>query len=501
MLYYDGFGRLEESTSPDGLVKSQTYANNALVDTMTLRNSGVSESHQFHFDYDDPLHRLTQISQVKADGTTRELQSFGYDDFGNASTLTDKTSSFTNETRRLFDNLGNLLTEESSLSGAGVRNYTNKVKYAINYVAGFREVQLPDLDNRSRPVLWNRARYQSDRAGRHQRLDLDRQPFATQANLGQQPVSTAIKEAGFTKTAQLSPWLEVTNLRVAAFQGIFAATFDSHLDNTGRVLATRFQTQDPAVERTTFFEHDAYGAVVGEGSVERFEPLPIQAWFTATTNSTSPTYWRMSHRDYDQVENLCRAYRKIGPGGPDSPEQTVNEVFYSSAPPQEDLRKLSSAALASAKSDQLRTIVSKAGIPEQLDYDYRGQLRGYRAYEGTNAYQWQLTYDPLGRLSKAQKEVAGEHTTVQTLEFAYDALNRRVLKKVVVHQHTKLQHFGNADGQLALVKANGGDPSEPWVVDSQYLWGATPGDLLMAVLSQDAVEHNGEADLKRYYFH
>ena len=319
-------------------------------------------------------------------------------------------------------------------------------------------------------------------------------------NLGPLTTSTTIKDAGLKKAINTTPWLEVTNIRVSALKGDFTTELDYQLDGSGRVISSRFRSQNPPVEKTSFYEHDSYGAVSSEGSIERFEPDPTKAWRIATSEPTDPLYWRMSHRTYDKTENLTRTFRKIGAS--DAPEHSVNKVYYSSAPPVENVKAPSSATLGLAKSGQLRSIATEAGISQSLDYDYRGQLAGYSSYEGTNTFLWHLDYDPLGRLCRAEKSTSGQSNVIQTLQFAYDALNRRILKKVVDHRQstTKLEHFGYAGEDLVLVKENGGDSMKPWVIESQYLWGAGAGDLLMVALCQDAVEQNGEAEFRRYYF-
>jgi RHS repeat-associated protein len=157
------------------------------------------------------------------------------------------------------------------------------------------------------------------------------------------------------------------------------------------------------------------------------------------------------------------------------------------------------------KAQVVQDLPCQARLAAHYEYDRFGRLTSYHSSATGQRLRWEIEYDVLGRVvgmkgfdsQPQQPQPREEHNQAKPeskqpqyeLRLAYDPFNRRIVKYVQKNGGTT--HDGNPTvpditvhamlytSQRPAVKlCKPTDPTKPWTIEGQYIWGAGPSKVL-----------------------
>jgi hypothetical protein len=252
---------------------------------------------------------LRRILAVKDDTKGTLIQNFEYDRFGNVILAEDHGNPRCLVTvKRRFDNLGNILYEETSPEGG-----PSEVKVAYEYAPaeGTQRVRLLGLKGQ-REDLWQQMDSSSDRAGRTASIAVDGDSnFCQYKYVGSQVVRKTLAQGGIELGIDTSPLLEPL---VYSFQELSSVAVvcrvDYRLDSHGLVAASTAEVPQMQWQRSQFYQHNSLCTLIAELAEDRLCSNLEQRRETVLNDLTSPGAWRARWSRYDEAGNLTTTFRK-----------------------------------------------------------------------------------------------------------------------------------------------------------------------------------------------
>lgn len=524
--HYDSLGRLVRQDQPDGLHVSREYGEGGgMVTRMAWRHSTKPDAilRDVAFRY-GPQRRLDAVLRP---GVDEPLQEFEYDAWGNCNVTKNRTGHEIMTVRREWDNLGLQCREQISYGPAILQDL--KIENAPE--SGYRRLQW-QRPNALPTTFWTEATYQSDLDGRVSSLSLNGAPFCQWAYQGQVPVSRSIPSSRTRRTLSLNSMGEIVGLMVEAQRGKTwtALSYMRYaLDSRGSVTASAIRLSggpgQPESVLSQFSDLDAYRQIIGSAQ----EPV---AWddldarrreLLTIGDSAAAVLATRIHRD--QAGNVFARYQGRWSDTPLDTAQERGSLYSPGDPialsPQEDptadatrlVGMLPEHNRLKLASNRLTTTANQGRKGQSYKYDLLGQLSEYPGtyWDGQNSQPvfWSLTFDSLGRLTRmeavhrdpAETEPTANATSVAEIEFAYDADNRRIVKRVMDHGSNRVRREATLyceDRQTIIMEQNG---DGAWVPVQQYVWGASPAEALQVISSPQKVGTGASPELERFTLH
>lgn len=522
---YDAIGRSVSICQPDGLVVNRKYDDRSLPIEMTwthLTNpTNVLRKLSLSFGL---LGRLSEIRNG-VDGKT--LHKYEYDAYGNRVKAIDLCGQSAVVLTRKFDSFGMTSEEVSS------RGFRFPVRYDEDLVRGKRVVDLDAVfsQNWVRDVAdsnWRRQEETLDSRGRIEEIRLAQRkepfmaaPFASWGYRGGSVIERSVPYSGL-KTAYS---YDKQGLLIGA--DVFRKTQQfgkiSYLyDDSANLIVEAMSWDESALnkyESAQYFAYSAYRQLVAqnvESHIVAKDQLKTRRDEVVNGGSGSLQAVKTSRMAYDQAENLWVEYSggavdKILPNRFDS---SALVKMLSSAPVVVGRSALTQSDRRELASNREVTHVSFAGKDMQAEvnvYDRLGCLKSFDGeyWNGVREFpvKWELDYDALGRLSQMRgmlrESVSAlkEGEVIACLQFAYDAINRRVWKKVddksssVLADRSEWTVYDANNQILVLAEEN-----EKLRLREQYLWNGGSREIVMASLPEGDAENISSGRAVRYYF-
>jgi RHS repeat-associated protein len=490
---YDLFGRLRTEMQPDGLRTVRQYGRGSMITQLSRERNGETETLRFEH---DAMRRLTAIRG----NDNQVVQRFEYHPLGYVVRADDQTIPGRGVTVvRSYDSFGSVLSERTSLP-KDLQPVPREVTRTYDYRRGESSVEI--AANRNTTPFWRRKTFRADGQGRVRRVLLDDQKvFAEYDYVGPLPVVRRIPDSGLVKTTALTPFLEVQAerwTRLAVPQEDFAE-FHYYHDKFGDLEAHDLHLPSQEYQATHLYGYDAFQRLSRQGVLrrifdrrdDRMQYLNDDSKHALPLEST-----RISRTEYDSAGNRIHQYS--------TRDRDAGQHFSPAKPflvPDMQTGLRNAAEHPEMASDRLGAVTAGNQLQQTFDYDSFGRMTTFNSKRNNQALVWQVEYDALGRATKMTGRANG--CKPMTLEFATDAFNRRVMKKVEEDgSNGKITHwaFTTYEDMLPLwVEERITGRREPDIY--QYLWGPGQREALMAVLPKSRVERAEDRVPKRYHLH
>ncbi len=524
--HYDGLGRLARAVQPDGLEVSREYdQSGCMVGRMTWRHISKPDvavrDIEFHY---GARRRLKEVAQA---ADKKILQTFDYDVWGQIKGSADMTGHERVSVRREQDNMGIMWREQ------------------INY----GHVKMQDLEMETNPEqgtnrlhwhqpnalplsFWTDASYKSDLNGRVSSLSLNGKELCRWRYQGQTPISRSIPSSLTEQAISLDAMGEVIGLTVNADSlhkkaplSIMRYALDSGGGQIGASVSLRGNAGQPYSVVCQYNDLDAFRQISASAQ-ESFDFPDLaarQRTLFAPGGSAASVLATRTHRD--EAGNVMATYQGQAADSVLKTALERGELFSSSrmirmaateAGGTDEptlVRKLSEAERLQLASNRQTTAVAQGREGSSSDYDTLGQVAEFDGeYDEGRRKQdvvWHLDFDSLGRLVKMlaterirdKDNAAGPGAKVAELEFVYDTWNRRIVKRVFDHKTSKVRREAAlycGDRQTVILEQ---DEDTSWRPMQEYVWGASPVEVLQVITSPKFSGVGQSAVFENYTLH
>ena len=510
---YDEYGRLRQTENPDGLILTSTFNRHSMPSQMTWTHHSTTDVlRKIEFTY-SPLGQVQRLF----DGKTKDLlQEFTYDGAGMMTKAVDWNGGEQVVLVSKYDTFGQKVESQTILSG----RVFPKQQFDYDPVKGVvHSMWAEEMSG----AFWGKETVRTDAAGRLRSisLDADRMPLVEWQYMGVLPLRRKVNPSSINTEYSYTSLGEVHHQTMCdSFTGEEVGRLDHAYDPHGlmRFSSTLLKSVDKSGEDYQFASYSHF---------DDFRRLTGQnAEFTIPDKDSWPEEWErvFGHSErslanqntlrmrYDQANNIWVKYQgEEFEGEADKFNRIQSPKFISSARPFPEGGFPDKHELASNREVSSASYGETGLVANVKEYDLLGNLVEFKGdyWDGTRKIpvMWKLEYDPLGRLVRmvAKSEDDSENALVKrgvlagVLDFAYDAQNRRIMKRVVDRPSDKASTnttftiysgmrqelvYADRGGQLNLIE--------------EYLWGAGERELVMAALTSD--EKDVSARPVRYYF-
>lgn len=510
--FYDDYGRLQKTENPDGLILTSTFNRHSMpVQMAWTHHSTTDVLRKIEFSY-SPLGQVQKLF----DGKTKVvLQEFSYDGAGMLTRAVDWNGGEGVALESKYDTCGQKVESQTVLSGHPfpVRRFDYDPEKGIAHAA---------WDGAMSGSFWGKETIRTDAAGRLKSimLDADKEPIVEWTYMGRLPLCRKVKPSSINTEYAYTPLGELLYQQMHdSFTGEDVGRLDYAYGPQGQMqfASTQLTAIDTAgnYQFATYSHFDDFRRLTGQNA--EFA-IPDKDGWTNEWNRVFGFYGRsLANQDtqrmrYDQANNIWVKYEgEEFKGNVDEFGRMQSPRFVSSAKPfpigvPADRRELASNREVS------NAVFGKDGLAADVkEYDLLGNLVEFKGHywDGTQKFpvKWRLQYDPLGRLTsmEATSDDDNENAVVRkgelagTLCFAYDAQNRRIMKRVVDRPtgkaSTNISFIVYNGMRQGLVYEKSGDQIE---LVEEYLWGVGQRELVMATLTR--AEKRVSFYPARYYF-
>ena len=517
---YDEFGRVAKTVNPDGLVLEYEY--NAHSYPVRMRWTHLAESPtNILRDVRLVYNAFGQVVKVVDGKTDQLLQAFEYDVQGRLTCATDRNQSGIVKQGFAYDSLGQVVSERMNLDGEDFPLH----RLSSDPVAGKKTAAWEELECFG-SAYWLKEIWESDVAGRVRcaYLDEEEDPFVQWEYVGSLPTKREIPGVDLVQECEYTDLGEVSRQRVGSGLGgtrVGELNYAYGPQGQAEYAGTQFNMRGRPYQFAHYAQFDSLRRLVAQNgeSVLPGKGRWEEDWKRVFGHGKekSVTGLGTGRMHYDQANNIWARYTgSVRNADPEdikfaAVRENQQVQFTSSAkvipngviPDKRELASNREVTKASFGNDDRLSA-------EEYEYDRRGNLVCYKGqyWNGADrfAVKWRLSYDVLGRLSGMVATADEDRTwvrkggTAAELAFAYDASNRRLLKRVVDYSRheqatTNLTYTLYEGNQQKLVFVREGGRIE---LSEEYLWNGNSRELLMAAMARG--ERNVSVSPERYYF-
>lgn len=512
--YYDEYGRLQKTENPDGLIVTTRFNRNSLPSQMTWTHaSSTNILRQIEFFY-SPLGQVQKL----VDGMTKNtLQEFSYDGAGMLTKAVDWNGGEQVVLKSKYDTCGQKIENQTILSGHAFPAR----RFDYDPVKGIAQAEWIEAMS---GAFWRKETMRTDAAGRLRAIMLDeeRSSAVEWEYMGRLPRSRRVKDSAIDTEYTYTSLGELSDVRMfdsfthdevgclgyaygQQGQMLFSSALLKAVDNAGDYQFTAYSHFDD-FRRLTGQNAESVISDKNDWQAEWQRVFGISERSLANQDTM-----RMR---YDQANNIWVKYQ-----GEEFKENAAeftkdqSPIFTSSAKPFPTGGSADKRELASNREVSKASFDKEGGRSAEVrEYDLLGNLIEYKGYYWNGTYKipvkWSLEYDTLGRLMRmeAKSDDDSEYPIVEkgevagALNFAYDAQNRRIMKRVINQRptdeiSTNVTFTVYKGTHQALVYEKDGDELK---LIEEYLWGVGTRELILAAMTK--VEKNSSSWPIRYAF-
>ncbi len=441
---YDVLGRLTQTTYADGSTTSQTY------DTLGRRTSATDQlGRTTQYEYDNAGRLTAVVLPAVVDPTTSQptqpRYEYGYDPFGNQTTITDPNG---NTTTFTYDHLGRQVTRVLPLgtsTGIESQHYDDRT---------LGELQASG-DNQAASTALGQQAYLVDFEG-----NVTSYLYDNRASGGGRLVSTSYYAAADLQAASVVLAAGMTPAQIRAALALLtpARTVSYSYDDEGRPLAVT----DSAFAVATTYQYDEQGRTTQVANAQgiinyAYNDLGQQIRTWTSTDGTGTDAVTDTRYSYDSLGRLSTVavyerFNAYAPGAGSEPN-TAEELTTYHYDAVGNLDYLVTDAISGTaittdyvydslnRLDALTHFVDADGdgsydalteqAMAQFDYtlDAAGNRVGAAETVDGHEYQWSWSYDALNRLTGETLETPtpGDEALAYADTFTYDLAGNRVL--------------------------------------------------------------------------
>ena len=513
---YDVFGRMVRTTNPDGLITSKTYNEHSLP--ITIKWTHIAEP-------DKTLRHLRlkytisgEVTSITDGNTNKLLRKYKYDKLGNCVLAVDHSNPHPVSLERQFDSLGNMTMEKVGYGGLKFPWST----FGYEPTLGKRSANWEGIA--SSGEYWHKETRVVDKAGRIVGISLDdkSERFVEWSYIGNKCEKREVSDSRISQRTEFTSLMEPQKTVLAERRGNIIGGFEYDYGPQGQPVYAATSLRDK-YNFAVYSQFDVYRRLVGQNG-EAVVPAGLKEakrrrCEVFDDEKTSIVAVNTSRMIYDQANNIWGRY-----SGTQLPNVTPHDLkeeresrFSSPATVIAGDSGLPDLALRELASNREAATASYAGDSNlkatEFKYDRLGNLVEFEGtfWNGNRRYpvKWDLTFDPLGRLSEMKATaledmgVVKKDAKVAELSFAYDAENRRLFKQVTdrtrigdtIVRSEVTMFRGNQQTLVFDLKEN-----NTLELSGEYLWGTTERELVMAALPEYQAEKLGEYKIRRYFF-
>ncbi len=515
---YDALGRECMERQPDGLVIRKKYDDFSLLEQMDWLGRENQLLRSLRFKYDS-MQRLIEISDAKQNKVIRVLE---YNSIGDMVRAADSAADHEIVVERSYDSCGLMRTEEVFCDG---KKFPMK-ETSSDLELGTQTLKWGNCDISD--SYWRTLTLHTDPASRVCDMDLDYRPYCHWKYLGEQFSERTLMESRLSQVRHFNEKKELSRIDIKPLNSddVVNISMEYSYGKRGEVefvTSSIRNEKGKKKELTQYYQYDSCTNLVSENNDKFISENPKKRYAEIFEIGTDIVSNFTTQMRFDQAGNVWTNFKGIKKDSDISFEKinlSLSPRYFSSAAIISDPQHLSERELDELASNRCTTIVASPnsgpnGALKASEYRY-DDLGCLLEYHGTftdkqglqTPVLWQLDYDVFGRLAsmnayednEKDPSQAQKGKLVATLNFAYDAMNRRILKEVKESDpYSQLTVTLYERNHPCLVLRS--SDNDNWKIVEQYLWGIDSQELLMAVIPENIAEHNLVSTASRYYFH